>query len=190
MRRMVLVLCLAVAATGCRVRVGDRPTRCPGGSCPAAEVPTVNVPPGGRVSNYAGGSCVFASIETLFYWQGRADLATRWRSIYSGGETSSGLEAKLEAEGVRFAQTTSGDAAFLEWAIRTRRGAAVSWPEGHMVCLVHLDAERAGVVDNNRTSEVRWTDRRAFEAKWRECGGWAATPVYSPSPPPMWRRAA
>jgi hypothetical protein len=194
-RTYVCLFCLSVCLNGCRVKLADRPA-CPDGKCPAqspdwqrrdasatAEVPTVNVPPGARMSNYAGGSCVHASIETLLNWQGRPELARWWRATHSGGEYAESFAAKLNAAGVRFAHTTAGDEEFLAWSIRTRRGAAVSWPAGHMVCLVHLDGARAGILDNNDTSRVRWVDRRTFVNEWRACGGWAVTPVYSPAAP-------
>ncbi len=181
----VWLLCLCLS--GCRVKLADRPL-CPAVDRPA-EVPTVNVPPGARMSNYAGGSCVHASIETLLNWQGLAELARWWRATHSGGEYAESFAAKLTAAGVRFAHTTAGDEEFLAWSIRTRRGCAVSWPAGHMVCLVHLDAARAGILDNNDTSRIRWVDRRKSIAEWKACRGWAVTPVYSPAAPLPFRRA-
>ncbi|MHB1033262.1 MAG: hypothetical protein ACYC35_05055 [Pirellulales bacterium] len=183
----VWLLCLSVCLNGCRVRTDDC-APCPAADRPA-EVPTINVPPGARMSNYAGGSCVHASIETLLNWQGHAELARWWRATHSGGEYAESFAAKLNAAGVRFAHTTNGDEEFLAWSIRTRRGAAVSWPAGHMVCLVHLDGARAGILDNNDTRRVRWVDRRTFVHEWRACGGWAVTPVYSPAAPVPFRRA-
>jgi hypothetical protein len=147
------------------------------------EVPVVNLPQHARCRNYAGGSCVIASTVSLFRWQGRDDLAELFRRAYGGGQSASSLHAKLEAHRVRYAYTTSGDAAFLEWACRTRRGAGVTFFANHFICLVHLDAERAVLLDNNRTSEYVTLPRDDFLRRWRGYGGWATTPVYSPTAP-------
>jgi hypothetical protein len=192
------VLWAALAMAGCRVQGPAR--KCPDGSCTVArrttenedrpfptaawrEVPVVNLPQHARCRNYAGGSCVIASTVSLFRWQGRDDLAELFRRAYSGGQSASSLHAKLEAHRVRYAYTTSGDATFLEWACRTRRGAGVTFFANHFVCLVHLDAERAVLLDNNRTSEYVTLPRDAFLRRWRGYGGWASTPVYSPAAP-------
>jgi hypothetical protein len=153
-----------------------------------AETPTVNIPIGFHIRNWRGptgqGSCVHASMIELFYWQGRPDLAELWRNAYSSGEHPAGLASKLEARGVRWAQTTSGDVSFLEWAIANRLGAAVSIDGGrHMVCLVHLDAERAGILDTNYPGSFRWMGREEFLAEWQASGlRWGVTPVYSAPP--------
>ena len=135
------VLWAALAVAGCRVQGPAR--KCPDGSCTVArrtmenedcpfpiaawrEVPVVNLPQHARCRNYAGGSCVIASTVSLFRWQGRDDLAELFRGAYGGGQSASSLHAKLEAHRVRYAYTTSGDAAFLEWAARARRRGAPS----------------------------------------------------------------
>src|SRR5579871_6301737 len=88
----------------------------------------IDIPPAWRRRNWFGdrgqGSCVHASLVHLFHWQGRHDVARWWAARYGNGETAEGLAAKLEGAGIPFAETRSGDVAFLEWAIRTRRGAA------------------------------------------------------------------
>jgi hypothetical protein len=191
---------LAVALTGgCRVKESRRPS-CPDGACieagglttsdacpfPSAawqEVPVVNLPQQARCRNYAGGSCVIASTVSLFRWQGRDDLAELFRRAYSGGQSASSLHAKLDANRVRYAYTTSGDAAFLEWACRTRRGAGITYFANHFVCLVHLDGERAILLDNNRVAQYLTLPRDEFLSRWRGYGGWATTPVYSPAAP-------
>ena len=204
LNRRVTMVFIAVAAIsgGCRVKLPPR--KCPDGSCDAAanqinrakptksayrlsETPVVNLPHHARCRNYAGGSCVIASTVSLFRWQGRDDLADLFRQSYSGGQSASSLHAKLESRGVRYAFTTSGDAAFLEWACRTRRGAGVTFFANHFVCLVHLDAQHAILLDNNRIGQYITLPRDEFLRRWRGYGGWATTPVYSPAAPPAWR---
>src|SRR5258708_2487843 len=78
------------------------------------------MPLAGRKKNWIGdrgqGSCVHAAIVHLFHWQGRHDLGDWWAAHYANGESAQGLAAKLETAGVRFAETRSGDEAFLDWA--------------------------------------------------------------------------
>ena len=204
LNRRVTMAFIAVAAISGGCRMKSPPRKCPDGSCDAAanqfhwanqtklafrlsETPVVNLPHHARCRNYAGGSCVIASTVSLFRWQGRDDLADLFRRSYSGGQSASSLHAKLESRGVRYAFTTSGDAAFLEWACRTRRGAGVTFFANHFVCLVHLDAQRAILLDNNRIGQYITLPRDEFLRRWRGYGGWATTPVYSPAAPPAWK---
>ena len=152
-----------------------------------SETPVVNLPLHARCRNYAGGSCVIASTVSLFRWQGRDDLAELFRRAYSGGQSASSLHAKLDSRGVRYAYTTSGDAAFLDWACRTRRGAGVTFFANHFICLVHLDGQRAILLDNNRVGQYITLPRDEFLRRWRGYGGWATTPVYSPAAPLAWK---
>jgi hypothetical protein len=123
----------------------------------------------------------------LFRLQGQYDLADKWRRTYADGEWTGGtsLAAHFETEGVRYAYTTGKkDLSFLEWAVATRRGCGVTVKGGaHMVLLVHLDAERAGILDNNFPDEIKWVPRETFLAEWYASQSWAVTPVYVPPPP-------
>jgi hypothetical protein len=188
------------AAAGCRIRTDNRrplPANCPDGSCPYetvvfSEIPVVNLPPAARQRNwtkYRQGSCVIASTMTMFRWQGRDDLADAFRRKYGGGHGPDQLHWEMDRENVRYATTTSGDVKFLEWACRTRRGAGITFFPSHFVCLVHLDSERAGILDNNRTDRIIWISRDEFVRRWQGYGGWATTPVYAPAPPVPFRRA-
>jgi hypothetical protein len=152
------------------------------------EVPVINIPPGDRKGNWIGpqgmGSCVHASMISLLRWQGRRDLADAWR--YADGESPRTFNRKLDAAGVRYAVITNGDAGFLEWACRTRRGAGVTVRNGaHMVTLVHLTDDQAGLLDNNDPTKINWVPRDDFLAEWRAGpnGGWAVTPIYTPAAP-------
>lgn len=154
-----------------------------------SEYPTVNIDGALRQENWLGdedeGSCVHATMIMLLRWQGRDDLADYWRGRYENGEWPEGLADKFDTEGVRYAYTSQGkDVSFLEWACRTRRGCGVTVQEGrHMVMLVHLDAERAGIIDNNRPGEIQWRSRESFLNEWFNSRSWAVTPVYTPPPP-------
>jgi hypothetical protein len=177
----------------------DSPASCDGEGCtpcfealaadlastpPSAQLtPVVDVPAPLRTPNWGGGSCVHASTVHLLHWQGQHELAEWWRRTYSGGEYSTRLHQRLDAANLRFAYTTSGDAAFLEWALRTRRGAGITYFPNHAVNLVHLDSERAGLLDNNRVGQTIWIPRDEFLRQWKAYGGWAWTLVYTPPPP-------
>jgi hypothetical protein len=176
-----------VLLAGCRVSERSSPRRdCPDGKCPraaAAEHPVVNLPSAARCRNYAGGSCVIASTVSLLRWQGRDELADLFRRTYSGGQSSASLHDKFDRHDVRYAFTTSGDVRFLEWAIRTRRGAGITFYPMHFVNLVDLTPTRATLLDNNRVERYITLPRREFIERWRSYGGWATTVVYAPAPP-------
>lgn len=174
---------------------------CPGGVCPpsypgeysgeyaaaaAAERPTVNLPYSLRQTNWVdpatrSGSCWHASLKSVFNWQGQTHLKNWWP--YQGGEYADRGHKRLDSAGVKYAATTSGNVRLLEWMLRTRRGAVITYWPAHAVTLVHLDDQWAGILDNNRTNQVIWVPRREFIPKWQGYGGWATSPVYSPAPP-------
>ncbi|MFN6104879.1 MAG: hypothetical protein ACK5EA_10575 [Planctomycetaceae bacterium] len=144
-----------------------------------------------RQANWLGprrqGSCVHASIVHLLHGQGRHDLATWWREQHADGETPDSVARQLEAAGLRYAETRTGEVRFLEWALRTRRGAAVVVQEGrHMVTLVGLDARSAHILDSNAPQEIQHWPRRQFLAEWQSSGGWALTILGVPSAPQPW----
>jgi hypothetical protein len=148
------------------------------------ELPTVNIPLALREQNWGGGSCVWASTIPLLRWQGRYDLADEVRKTYSGGEYPEDHNAKMDKLGIKYAYTTKGDVGFLEWALRTRRGAGVTVMGGaHMVDLVALDNKYACLLDNNHIDKFLWIPRETFLAEWKSSYGWAVTPVYSPTAP-------
>lgn len=184
MKYLLIVLCLFFA--GCDVAIDV--------SGPAFEVartkeiPVANLPASLRIDNWLSpsreGSCTHATLAMALRWQNRPHTADWWKAHHSGGETPQSLSAKLESAGIRFA-TTAGenDVTFLEWAIATRRGCGVTVLGGrHMVLLVHLDDEHAGIIDANAPQSVQWTSREAFLAEWRNSNSWAIVPVYSPAP--------
>jgi ABC-type bacteriocin/lantibiotic exporter with double-glycine peptidase domain len=130
------------------------------------------------------GSCVIASTCTTLRWQNRIATAKHWRETFGNGQSVESLREKYEKTEVRYAETTTGDVAFLEWALRTRRGANVVWMNGrHMLTLVYFDGKQAAILDNNATDKIEWMPRERFLAEWRASGGWATVPVYTPMAP-------
>lgn len=183
---IVLLAALALLVAGGETE----PAACTGGTCPcettpfrAPAAPVVDLPQALRVSNWGGGSCVHASTVHLLHWQGQHPLADWWRHHYQGGEYATRLHQRLDAARLRYAFTVNGDVAFLEWALRTRRGAGITYFPGHAVNLVHLDETHAGLLDNNRIHEIIWIPRDEFVRRWQGYGGWAWTLVYDPPPP-------
>jgi len=179
MKRIVLALLLFVSI-GCDVVQPHRPVK--------KEYPTVNVPFAMRQSNWIGsqnqGSCVHASMISLFRWQNRLNMAAYWRQTYGNGETPTSVVIKFENEKIRYAYVTNGDVRFLEWACQTRRGCGITVEGGdHMVTLVHLDAKWAAILDNNNVSKFRWVPRETLIAEWKASHGWAVTIIYTPSAP-------
>lgn len=202
MKRLIcalLLVCMLGCGTEVRIDLGDdlgrlftlgTPNR-PDTTYPIyqREMPTVNLERALRQSNWKGskgeGSCVHATMISLFRWQGREDLAERWRATYENGERYRSLAAKFDKEEVRYAYTwNQKDVNFLEWACTTRRGCGVTVRGGkHMVALVYLDKDRAGLLDNNRVGTIKWVSRQSFLSEWYNSFSWAVTPVYTPSSP-------
>lgn len=153
------------------------------------EHPVMNLPKRLSQGNWIGrnyeGSCVVASMVDLLRWQGKPATANRLKAKYSGGQYYEGWKAILDSEGIRYAATRGkNDVAFLEAAIRTRRGCMVTvMGESHMVCLVDLTPTKAAILDNNYPHEVFWIDRNEFLTEWYAANSWALTPVYSPTSP-------
>lgn len=148
------------------------------------EVPVVNLHPDLRQSNWGGGSCTWASMNTLLYWQGEYKLAKKIRLNFSGGEYLPQWGRNLDKAGVTYASTSSGDPEWLELACNGRRGAAVVVTGGrHMVTLVHLDKDKACLIDNNSPRGYIWLSREVFVDHWKKSGGWAFVPIYTPVSP-------
>jgi len=152
------------------------------------EWPTVNLPLSLRQRNWIGnqreGSCTYASMISLLRWQGQYRLADWVKKNCGNGADPNDMAAKLNQAGIRYAYTTEGDVAFLEWACNTRRGCAITVLGGkHMVVLVHLDSNWAGLLDNNHVENIIWVPRATLIAEWRASHGWSVTPVGSPYPP-------
>jgi hypothetical protein len=180
LKRLLLALALLASFAGCETAMIERPI--------TKERPTVNVPAALRQSNWRGpqgqGSCVHASMISLFRWQYRLKTADYWRRNYGDGEYPEDLAAKFDREGIRYAYVANGDVRFLEWACRTRRGCGITVMGGaHMVALVHLDDKWAALLDNNNVERFIWVPRETLIAEWKASYGWAVTPIYTPAAP-------
>lgn len=194
-RHLLTLAASALLLTGCdepkrKKKKRPLPRVCPPGEpCPYRtvrldEIPIVNPPENSRVRNYKGGSCFHASIQQVMVMQGFREEALEYRAAHWGAAGTHTIANNLDREGFRFAYTDNGDVAFLEWCMRTRRGAAIEYKKNHAITLVHLDREQAIVLDNNTPD--RYDDpipRDTFLARWRGFGGGAITVVYSPLPP-------
>lgn len=179
LKHLLLTFALLVGFAGCEG---------PSSRGIVSERPTVNLPAAARQSNWRGvyrqGSCVHATMISLFRWQNRDKTADYWRQTYSDGETPGGLAAKFDRANIRYAYTINGDVDFLTWACRTRRGCGITVLGGaHMVALVYLDNNWAAILDNNDVSTFHWVPRARLIAEWKASNGWAVVPVYSPTPP-------
>lgn len=192
MRRMLLaaVMLLLACCTGCNPEFQIDLHGFNGFVSPPikAERPTVNLPMLLRQKNWIGragqGSCTWASTISLLRWQGRYNTANWIRKNYGDGEWPEDWMQKAERIGLRYALVTNGDVSFLEWACRTRRGAAITVMGGkHMVDLVHLDDKWAALLDNNATAAYIWVPRETLIAEWKASYGWALTPIYTPAAP-------
>ena len=163
----------------------DAPIRCDAQDCVYGAGACVysDLPMAMRTKNYDGGSCVHASTITLLYLHGQDDMARWWRENYSYGEYAGRHNKRLDSAGLRFAYTTSGDVAFLDWACRTRRAAGITFYGNHFVNLLDLTPTTAYLLDNNRTNQVIEIPRDEFIRRWRGYGGWGMTLVYQPPPP-------
>jgi len=189
----ILVLLLCVGLAGCDVQIGEDPI-CPGpdcpvdqGDCPVPLLLPVDLPEALRCQNYAGGSCMHASLISVFRWQGLHEMADWWRANYSGPESVLGLAQKAKRfPWLKYAYTSSGDADFLEWCSRTRRGAAIHYYPNHAVTFCGYEGSDAILLDNNRTGRLIRIDKSQFLREWRGYGGYALTVVYSPTPPRPW----
>jgi len=182
LKPILVALPLLLTLVGCerRTTTPRNPVR--------AERPTVNIPFALRQRNWVGsrqeGSCVHATMISLFRWQYRLKTADYWRRTYGDGEYPEDLAAKFDREGIRYAYVTNGDVRFLEWSCRTRRGCGITVMGGaHMVALVHLDDKWAAILDNNHIEKFIWIPRETLIAEWKSSYGWAVTPIYTPAAP-------
>lgn len=186
MNRLLLALMLLVSLVGCDGSPSMNPRTIY--RVPPQERPTVNLPRVLRQQNWLGnqreGSCVWASTIMLLRWQGRYEVSDWIRKYYGNGEWPEDWSQKMDKIGLRYAMTTNGDERFLEWCVKTRRGAGVTVMGGaHMVMLVHLDAKWAGILDNNQIDKIIWVPRETFLAEWHASNGWGLTVIYSPAAP-------
>lgn len=158
---------------------------CPDGRCPVKYIKSLaDVPVPLREENYAGGSCVHASLITLLRWQGQYEMAEWWRQEYSEGEYLDRVIKRMEAAGLRYAVGNLGDDRFLEWACRNRLGAVIFFKPYHAINIVGMTDTTVTLLDNNHIFEYETMPRDEFMYAWKNYfGGVAFTPVYQPAPP-------
>lgn len=136
-----------------------------------------------RVKNYAGGSCVHASMATVLKWQHLDDLASNWLKKYSGGESSAGLIRKANQNSISVAYTLQADPSFLQWCSDTKRGAVIFYYDNHCVTFSGYDNDVALLIDNNSINKIDRLEKSTFLINWKKYGGFALTPLYAPTPP-------
>ena len=186
----LLLLAAALLLSASSALTDSEAARVPGLSAiahVAREIPVINLPRALREWNWGGGSCVHASTVMELRWCNNLAVARWWRETNSGGESFSGLTGKLRHAKIPYYATSSGDTRVLERCIRERRGAIIFYYPNHSILLVHLDRQRAIVLDNNRIDQYVEIPRDEFLARWRGYGGVAVVPVLgAPAPPLPW----
>ncbi len=137
------------------------------------------------------GSCVQCSIGLLGVWQNVPAAETLlWDSEYGpavrGGAVPSRVREYCRRRGIEAHVVTRDVMPWIEWAVRTRRGAAVAWvgrngvKKNHMVVVAGIsDDGRFGVWDGNRPAAIRWVERAVFQ---RSVGGWCVILDAPPGP--------
>lgn len=197
---LAAVVCVLALIAGCDAPKAPRCPDCPRGEAwpaglrwaepgenPYRAVPPMDLPVELRTANYGGGSCLYAALESVLRWQGRFAEAAWLRSNYSGAQSVDGLGPLCDRHGLRVAFTVEGDAGFLEWCSRTRRGAAIHFYTAHAVTFCGYDSVgRAVLLDNNAVDHYTRIPKDRFLVSWRGYGGRALTVVYEPAGPRPW----
>jgi hypothetical protein len=195
---LALLLWLTPAALADRAQVGGR-------TDPITHLELqIDLPGSQHLKNKGGsdgaGLCVFASMDHAARWHRIKPLIgilERMRR-YPGGGWPAKVDQVIAREypGYRSYLQAEGDSVgipLMDWAMQTGRLACVTYGYGerygtriaHMVNLVHLDSERACILDNNFPGEdaYEWMSRGEFLRRWR-LGGAAWVYVFVEVPPP------
>lgn len=199
MLKQIALIALLLMTTGC---IELEPPRFALTKPPKPESPIVNLPVEMRIKNWTdrsgAGSCVHASTAMLLKWLGEDEMAKKWQRTYAGGETAVSILRYWSAADMPYCSTLdmrtyqcSGDPAFLKWASDTRRGAIIWWKPSHCCLFVGIEEingrEYAIILDNNTPN--KYDDPvplDEFISLWRKYGGFAATPVLTPTGPLPW----
>lgn len=173
----------------------------------------IDLPKDLHVRNTAGidqaGLCVWASMQMHANWLGcrpLMDAMIRMQKEKGGGWPERVTEKmKQWAPDVPYVQYEGKDPAILDIAMKTYRGACVTYGHGeryvspkntsgtiaHMVFLSHLDPPgtnkpMAAIIDNNFPGTWEWMSRDEFLERWKHPGGsgWAFVILTPPPPPP------
>ena len=141
------------------------------------------------------GCCVFRSLSYAAGWQNEPALADFPEWMVSKNVPGGGIPSKVDAlipriaadrglPAPRYVQYEGNDPALIELALKTGRLPCVTWNGNHMLCCVHLDAERAAILDNNAPERVQWMSRDVFLRKYAQGGGGWTVVLLAPAPPP------
>lgn len=155
--------------------------------------PRVNLAAAWRCQNWTDrkgdGSCVHASTVMALHYAGYHNTARTWRATHAGACDAERLENGLNAAGVPFQRTYTGDVSFLDRALAAGRPCVIWW-EGatHCVLLVHLDSKRAAICDPNCAHHQHWLTREQFIREWHHPKARYAMTVLSAPPPYPKRR--
>mgnify|MGYP002144167602 CR=1 FL=1 len=200
--KTLTILTFLLLVTGCDLEMSQVVRNKP----PTPEKPIVNLPQPMRTRNWVSklpskmgqGSCVHASTYMLFRWLGEDELAEKWKKRYSGGETASSILKYWNEAGLPYCSTfnsrtyeCSGDPAFLQWCSDTRRGAIIWWKTSHC-CLFcgfeEINGKQYAIILDNNTPDKYDEPIPAdeFIRRWRGFGGFAATPILTPTGPLPW----
>jgi hypothetical protein len=191
--RCLLLIASFLFVAGCD---DPEPCHCPGGRCPVNRsepqdfaprmaATWADIPIELRQANYSGGSCTWASMETMFRWHGLDAEAELWRKTYSGGANWGDVARECDRRGIRFAFTERADEQFLEWCARTRRPAMIHWGAAHSINFCGYDGQAAVLIDNNLPQHELLMPKQEFLARWRASfGNGVALAIVEPPPPP------
>ena len=162
----------------------------------------VELPISQHVKNFGApadgkGLCVFASLTMAARWHNIAALSDVIHKLKQGGGWPEKVEKTIKqfSPDTKYIQYEGTDPAVLDKALSEDIPACVTYGYGerygmqtiyHMVLLVHLDHERAVILDNNFPGTYEWMSREEFLRRWIHPGGkgWAIV-MLEPTPPPI-----
>ena len=166
------------------------------------DLPDADLQPNSGGTDGAG-LCVFASLQMAARWGGIDELADlfSWMKSQRGGGWPEKVDRVLTARAPRLKEAggwinyEGSDPTILDAALRTNRPVCVTYGYGelyanktigHMVLLVHLDANLAAIRDNNDVNHTTWMSRAEFLKRWKHPSGkgWCVI-LITPPPPPV-----
>lgn len=165
---------------------------------------TIDLPAEMHVRNFGApddnaGLCVFASMTMGARWHNIRALDDVIHKLKKGGGWPEKVDQVIKqfAPKLDYVQYEGTDPAILDKAMAEQRMCHVTYGYGerykmqtiyHMVCLVHLDANWAVVLDNNfpGAAKYEWMPRAEFLKRWVHPSGQGWAYVFlAPPPPPI-----